>query len=88
MKKAYPNPFNPQTFISYRLSEDSRVEISVVDLMGRQVKSLYTGQQFAGSYHVYWNAMGETGSKVPSGVYFIRMQTDKTAQIQKVMFIK
>ncbi len=49
MEKAYPNPFNPQTHISYQLSEDGRVQISVFDLMGRDVKTLHAGQQPAGS---------------------------------------
>jgi hypothetical protein len=88
MENAYPNPFNPQTYISYQLSEDSRVEISVFDLLGRQVKSLYTGRQLAGSYQVYWNATDEKGIGVPSGAYLIRMQTNTITQVQKVLLMK
>jgi hypothetical protein len=88
MENAYPNPFNPQTFIAYRLAEDTDVKISVFDMLGRQVKTLFNGRQHAGSYHVYWNGTDESGMKTPSGGYFIRMETENTRQIQKVMFVK
>jgi hypothetical protein len=88
MDKAYPNPFNPQTFIGYRLSEDARVEISVYDLLGRRVKALFNGRQSAGSYHVYWNATDDAGNRAPSGGYIIQMITGKTSQNQKVLLMK
>ena len=88
MKNAYPNPFNPQTYIAYNLSEDTHVTITVFDMLGRQVKTLFIGHQFAGSYHVYWNATDETGNKAPSGGYIIQMKTEKTRQVQKVMLMK
>jgi hypothetical protein len=88
MEKAYPNPFNPRTYIGYRLSEDDRVEISVYDLLGRRVKALFNGRQSAGSYHVYWNATDETGNRAPSGGYIIQMTTGKTSQNQKVLLMK
>jgi hypothetical protein len=88
MEKAYPNPFNPQTFISYRLSEETRVEISVFDLRGRRVNVLYSGRQTAGSYHVYWNGTDDNGLKAPSGGYIIRMETEETAQAQRVLMLK
>ncbi|MBN2103814.1 T9SS type A sorting domain-containing protein [bacterium] len=88
MKKAYPNPFNPKTFISYQLSKDTRVEISVFDLLGRRLRTLHDGPQFAGSYQVYWSGTNENGINVPSGAYIIRMQTDRITQVQKVLFMK
>ena len=88
MEKAYPNPFNPSTFISYHLVEDSQVEISVYDMLGRKVQTLFTGQQQAGSYHVYWHGKNEAGSIAPTGTYLIRMQTENTSQVQKVLLMK
>jgi len=88
MENAYPNPFNPQTFISYRLSEESRVEISVFDLLGRRVNVLYSGRQTAGSYHVYWNGTDDNGLKAPSGGYIIRMETEEATQAQRVLMLK
>jgi hypothetical protein len=88
MKNAYPNPFNPQTYIAYNLSEDTDVSITVFDILGRQVRTIFNGRQLAGSYHVYWNATDETGNKVPSGGYIIQMKTEKTRQTQKVLLMK
>ena len=88
MEKAYPNPFNPYTYISYHLSEDTDVMITVFDMLGRSVKTLLNGNQVAGSYQVYWNGADENGIKTSTGNYMIRMQTESMNQIQKVMFIK
>jgi hypothetical protein len=88
MEKAYPNPFNPQTFIAYKLSKDTDVNISVFDMLGRKVSTLHNGHQKAGSYHVYWNGTTENGIKTPSGGFIIRMQTDAVTQVQRVMFVK
>lgn len=88
MEKAYPNPFNPCTYISYHLSENTDVMITVFDMLGRPVKTLFNGNQVAGSYHVYWNGVDEYGIKTSTGNYIISMQTESITQIQKVMFIK
>ncbi len=88
MEKAHLNPFNPTTYISYHLAEASRVEIAVFDMMGRRVQTLYSGQQFAGSYHIYWNGRNEYGRTAPTGTCLIRMQTENTVQVQKVLLMK
>lgn len=88
MEKAYPNPFNLSTFISYHLAEDSQVEISVYDMLGRKVQTLFTGQQLAGSYNVYWHGKSDKGTIAPTGTYLIRMQAGDMQEIQKVMLIK
>ncbi|MCK5146983.1 T9SS type A sorting domain-containing protein [bacterium] len=88
MEKAYPNPFNPKTYIAYHLAEDADVNIAVFDMLGRQLKTLYTGNQYAGSYHVYWTATNYLGRKVPTGTYFIRMQAGDIQRVQKVILIK
>jgi len=88
MENAYPNPFNPQTFISYKLSEATTVKIKVYDMQGRSIKTLFNGKQAAGSYHVYWNGTNKDGMKVSTGNYMIRMETENTMKSQKVLFIK
>jgi hypothetical protein len=88
MEKAFPNPFNPRTYIAYRLAENADVSVDVYDLLGRRVRTLFDGRQAAGSYHVYWNGATETGAQAPGGVYFVRMRTDATTQVQKVVYVK
>jgi hypothetical protein len=88
MDKAYPNPFNPATYIAYRLSEDGDVRIAVFDAMGRRIRTLHEGRQSAGSYQVYWNGMDEDGRSVSSGMYLIRMQAGEILKVQKVMLAR
>jgi uncharacterized protein (TIGR02145 family) len=88
MRNAYPNPFNPKTYITYQLAEATNVKITVFDMLGRSINELNNGHQPAGSYHVYWNGTNETGIMVPSGCYIIRMETEAFKQIQKVIFMK
>jgi hypothetical protein len=79
----YPNPFNPSTIIKYRLSTASHVRITIVDLLGREVRTLLNEQKSAGSYQVSWNASG-----VPSGVYFYRLQAGSFTETQKLILLK
>ena len=64
---AYPNPFNPQTVVPFRLTEAARVRITVFDLLGREVVTLADGRYEAGVYHAVFD-----GSLLPSGMYFVR----------------
>ncbi|MBN1780787.1 choice-of-anchor D domain-containing protein [bacterium] len=88
MENAYPNPFNPSTFIGYHLAEDADVIIAVFDLRGRRIQILHDGHQPAGSYHVYWNGKNENGARAATGTYFIRIQTENFMQVQKVLLMK
>lgn len=88
MDAAYPNPFNPNTYIAYRLSEDEAVRITVFDMMGRVVRTLHEGRQSAGSYQVYWNGTDEAGRRVSSGMYLIRMQAGEIFKVQKVLLAR
>ncbi|MCH8013012.1 MAG: T9SS type A sorting domain-containing protein [Candidatus Marinimicrobia bacterium] len=66
--KNYPNPFNPNTTISFDLSEARNVELVIYDILGREVITLISSQHIAGQHKGVWNA-----SNVASGVYFYRL---------------
>jgi len=68
LKGNYPNPFNPETSISYTLESDSWVNLSVYDLTGAEVAVLVNSGQQGGSYTVQFNA-----SELASGVYLMRL---------------
>ncbi len=74
LKQNHPNPFNFSTTIEYSLAESLEVSLDVFDINGRRVKNLVCGEQPAGDYAVYWNALDEIGRKVPSGVYICRLR--------------
>lgn len=84
----FPNPFNPQTKINYQLSDDSHVEVTVFDLMGRTVQILVNGQQSAGSYNLYWNGQDNTGNPMASGTYFILLKTAGEIKTQKAVLLR
>ena len=62
LHSAYPNPFNPVTTLRYDLPEDPMVNITIYDMMGRQVKTLVNDQQSAGYRSTQWNATNDAGS--------------------------
>ncbi len=72
----YPNPFNPGTRIEFRIPEQSNVNLSVFDILGRHVKTLLNGVLPATggtAYFAIWDGTDEGGVNVASGVYFYRM---------------
>ena len=79
----YPNPFNPNTTIRFDLPKESRVKITVYDILGRQVTTLVNEMKKAGSYTINWNA-----GRLASGVYFYRLQTDDYVTTKKLLLLK
>ena len=76
----YPNPFNPETTISYQLpptgqAANSQVNLTVYNLNGQIVRRLVKGNQPAGTYSVKWDGTDDRGVPVASGVYFYRLTT-------------
>jgi len=84
----YPNPFNPTTTIKYSLEKVQHVDISIYNLIGQKVTTLYNGIQSAGSHQVVWNGLNSTGSKVSTGMYFYRIQGEKNTMIKKMILMK
>lgn len=68
------NPFNPSTNIKYALTEDSRVELGIFDMLGRKIKSLVSDHRNEGFHAVKWNGDDENGRGVPTGAYFYRIE--------------
>jgi hypothetical protein len=77
----YPNPFNPSTVISYRLAVRSSVSLKVFDVLGREVATLASGEEAAGSYQVRFDA-----GDLSSGVYFYRLQASRLSRGTPVIF--
>ncbi|MBT3227465.1 MAG: T9SS type A sorting domain-containing protein [Candidatus Marinimicrobia bacterium] len=84
----YPNPFNPTTTISYSLPEQSVVDLTVFDILGREVLTLQNTDQPKGNYQVYWNGMDQSGNQVSTGVYFARLQAREYNQTIKMVYLR
>ncbi len=84
----YPNPFNPTTNILFNVAEEGQVEIKVYNIKGQVVKSLLNENRAIGSHRVIWNGDNNNGSKVASGIYFIRMKQANTNVTRKILLTK
>ena len=88
LSQNYPNPFNSSTLISFQLPHTSNVELEIVDLNGRVIKSLVNENKAAGSHDIRWNGKNEFGEDVPSGVYFYRLRADDFSASKKLLLVK
>ena len=81
--RAYPNPFNPTTTLSFAIPIDSEVSLSVYNMQGREVSTLIDGNMEAGYHSIVWDA-----NSYASGVYFVKMMAGEYVSTQKLMLIK
>jgi hypothetical protein len=84
----YPNPFNPSTKFVLAVPKTAVVEIVVYDILGRKVKSLLNEEKSAGYHTIEWNGLTEENTSAPSGVYFVRMVSEKFSAVRKIMMMK
>ncbi len=83
LRQNYPNPFNPTTVISYSLPNDGPATMKVYDLLGREVTTLFSGTQEAGSYELRFD-----GSSLASGIYIYRLQAEGKVLTRMFTLIK
>ncbi len=79
----YPNPFNPETTIRYRLAQQERVTLTVHDILGKEIASLVSAVQPAGEYSVRFDA-----AQVSSGTYFYTLRTGASSVTRRMLLIK
>ncbi len=89
----FPNPFNPETWIPYQLSELAHVNIRIHDSSGRQVRTRDLGTKSAGDYltrsqAAYWDGRNEAGEAVSSGLYFYTLQTGESRSTRRMNLVK
>ena len=89
----YPNPFNPETWIPYRLAEDALVTLTIYDGAGRVVRTLDVGHQIAAVYEnrskaIYWDGRNNVGEQVASGVYFYHLSAGDFSATRKMVILK
>jgi hypothetical protein len=84
----YPNPFNPETTIKYRIPQTARVMLKIYDLIGQEVRTLVDRIQDAGVYEIRWDGKDGLGQALPSGVYLYQIQADKYSQEEKMTLLR
>ncbi|MCL2065035.1 MAG: T9SS type A sorting domain-containing protein [Candidatus Cloacimonetes bacterium] len=84
----YPNPFNPETTISFSVAVESNVSVDIYNIRGQKVRTLVNSNFSAGNHSVVWNGKDENGRKVGSGIYFYQMQTNDYVTTRKMVLMK
>ena len=89
----YPNPFNPETWIPYRLAKPADTNISIYSVKGHLVRSLDLGHQAVGIYEsrshaAYWDGKNALGETVASGVYFYVLTAGDFTATRKMLILK
>jgi len=83
MVSPYPNPFNATTRLGFAVPRESRVQLRVYDLNGREVATLLDGVRPVGEYRIFWNA-----ENLAAGSYFVRMEAGTFSATRKVLLVK
>jgi len=84
----YPNPFNPVTTLRYDLPENSLVNITIYDMMGRKVKTLLNQTQDAGYKSLIWDATNDYGKPLSAGIYLYQIQAGEYISTKKMVLLK
>ena len=89
----YPNPFNPETWIPYRLEKDMDVVLTIYDARGHVVRRFALGHQRAGNYEtrdkaVYWDGTNDFGELVSAGIYFYNLSAGDYTYTRKATIAK
>lgn len=88
----FPNPFNEITNIIFMIpaswQNGAAVDLSVYNLLGQKVKTLFSGQRLYGDFTVQWDGRNDQGVKVASGIYLYRIQTRDQLVVKKMFLIK
>ncbi len=88
LKQNYPNPFNPVTTIAFDIVEAGRVRIDIYDVSGRMVRTLLNESRDPGRHRIEWNGRDNSGSTVPSGIYFYRINAGEFTATRKMILLR
>ena len=83
VEQNFPNPFNSSTLIRYYIPHQSSVELSVHDITGKVLQTLFKGNQSAGSHSINFNA-----NSLPGGYYFYSLKTNNQKLVRKMLLVK
>lgn len=84
LKQNYPNPFNPRTTIEFALKHDANVNLSIFDVTGKQVQSIFSDDKLSAGIH----RIQFDGSNLPSGVYLYKLSAGNNSAVKRMALIK
>ncbi len=91
----YPNPVNLNKrggsfycTVSFNLPSAGKAEVSIYNIKGQKIRTLLNTNTAPGEYNMQWDGLNDTGNKVGTGVYFVRISTPFNDNIERVVMIK
>ncbi|MGH1363419.1 MAG: M14 family zinc carboxypeptidase [Calditrichia bacterium] len=87
LQQNFPNPFNPQTTISFRLPEPVHARLVVYNTLGQIVNTLIDEPLSTGEFRIPWRAINDVGQVLPSGIYFYELKAGDFSQIRKMILL-
>ncbi len=88
LEQNHPNPFNPTTSITFDVPEAAEAKLTIYNMMGKRIRTLFHGQATAGQHQVVWNAANEQGVKVASGVYIYKLEANNFQAMKRLILMK
>jgi hypothetical protein len=82
----YPNPFKMSTWIVFSLNWTDKINLTIKDLKGQTVKTLFEGIHTGGSDNVLWNGTNNQGQQVQPGIYFCFLRTNDYQYVTKIVY--
>ena len=85
----FPNPFNPTTTIEFSIKNDSKIELTIYNIRGQNIKTLIHDEFTKGNHSIVWNGDDESNKLVSSGVYLYKLNVNgKTEAVRKCLLLK
>jgi len=88
LARNYPNPFNPETNISFYLEQEKRVKLEIFNIRGQKLATLIDDILPEGEHSLVWSPQSHRGRDLPSGVYLYRLQAGDYAETRKMLYLK
>lgn len=88
LQQNFPNPFNPETQISFTIGAPGRVDLEIYNATGKRVKTLVSQNMATGSYNARWDGTNEAGHKVASGQYVYRLRLNGQVKSKIMTLLK
>ena len=88
LNQCYPNPFNPNTTITYNIPISGNVQLGIYDISGKKVATLVDEFQSAGFHSLKWIARDDNNQSLSSGLYLYRLQSGTDVKTNKMLLIR
>ena len=88
LQQNYPNPFNPETRIDYQIFSRGYTTLTIFNIRGENVKTIFKGTTSIGNYSIFWDGTDDFGKLLPSGHYFYQLKNNEIIDTKKMVFLK